>query len=131
MKKLNDLIPATAGSGNFLHGSDLPMKTNEVVVTCIGLREPPPDFRSPAIMDIEPVSFKGKVFNAIALNKTNLKLLAKEVGELPLDQIYGEAKFLKVLVNNPSTGQATFSLRLESFKLKRRPKKKEDDEVPF
>jgi len=115
-----------------LHGSDLPAKQSTITVEVVQLRIPPDGFNSPLIMDIEPIKIGHTTYEAIALNKTNTKILMKILGDVDIDSVQGTAEFSKVLVTNPQTKDPTYGLVLTSFKKSKRKKRTEsDDEVPF
>jgi hypothetical protein len=116
MFDVNKTIGEKGGTSTpILRGSDLPPKTAQIVVKCVDIRDPGPRFRSPLVMDIEPVKGKG----TIALNATNTRKLAELLGDgNKLDERKARGKrfrFVVVLVNNPATKKATRSLSLDSI----------------
>jgi hypothetical protein len=120
---------ARGGDGAaLLKGSNLPKSKKSVTVFVNAVREAPDEWKSPLVMDIDPVYECG----TIALNKTNVKLLVQMIGDDYEAWAGYEVTFAKVLVNNPQTHRMTAGLLVESVnKTKRKPKVIEDDSVPF
>lgn len=131
--KASDLLEGRGGQyPPLLKASALPEKQSLLVVRCVGVRQAPEGFNSPAIMDIEPINIKGVEFQSMPLNVTNLRALQRLAGDdVELDDLYAEITLTKVPVNNPQTGEMTFGLRITDFtRLKGKPKRKRSD-VPF
>ena len=123
-KELLDAHKGTEGA-RLLHGSDLPRKLSGIILDCTAIRVAPDNFNSPAIMDFKPVEFSGVEYAALALNKTNLKVIIELLGEeVEIETLSGKASFTRILVNNPQTKQPTHGLLLTGFKVSgaKRPK---------
>ena len=108
-----------------LHGGDLPRKQSTITLQCTNIRMAPEQFSSPAIMDFEPIKIAGNEYGAVALNKTNMRVIMEILGEdVELEGCKGKATFTKILVNNPSTKTQAWGLLLTGFDAARRPKPK-------
>ena len=96
-----------------LHGSDLPRNRREITLHITGVREAPPDWSSPVVLDFDDQFGKG----TLPLNKTNVRslgeLCTESFGSDDLELLIGhDIVFQKVSVNNPSTGAMSDGLRV-------------------
>jgi len=64
--------------GALLKGSDVPSGTKSITIEVAGVRESPPEFGAPLILDFKKQLY-GK--SALAINKTNAKGLARQFGD--------------------------------------------------
>lgn len=106
-------------SGAILHGSDVPKsKYSGFKVKIRAVREPGEGFNAIAIADIDPIfesavpdkDGKKRACECIALNKTNMKALANQLGD-NTDKWAGKTvTFIVIFTRNPKTGKNVPSL---------------------
>lgn len=100
---------STRQSGGLLKGSHLADAGLEwIVVHVTSARKAPETFRSPWILDIQPVLGQ----NSFPVNVSNAKILLGEL-HTPVEQTAGRELILATVnVNNPETGAATVGLQV-------------------
>ena len=107
-------------NAKLLKGSDLKKTELSVTVFCKAVREAPDNWGSPLVMDIE----ENHGCTALALNKTNTKLIANMIDDDTDNWVGYEITFEKVKVNNPSGGGLVDGLVADAAKKSKR-------KVPF
>ena len=85
-----------------LKGSDVPAGTRTITIEVAGVRESPPGFRAPAIIDLKKTLY-GK--SAWTVNKTNQNLLIQLFGDDEEKLIGKKIKLDVISVRNPETGE--------------------------
>src|SRR5262249_5930649 len=85
-----------------LKASHLPADTKSITVEAVGLRESPPGWTSPGILDFKkPLEDK----TALALNKTNFKAIMKKFGDDESALIGKKLRFDIIQSRNPQSGE--------------------------
>jgi hypothetical protein len=99
---------ASRGTGHsLLTGSDIPDGTKSITIEIASTREAPDTFSAPLIIELKKPIF-GKT--ECAVNKTNLKALAKLLGDDEKEWIGKKVKLDIISVRNPQTGEIVPSL---------------------
>jgi hypothetical protein len=94
-------------AGSLLTGSDIPAGTKTIMIEVAAVRESPEGFSAPVILDLKKPIY-GK--SAWAVNKTNLKMLIKWLGEDEQKLVGKKIKLEIISVRNPQTGEIVPSL---------------------
>lgn len=114
MSSIQDALERARGdreSTKLLRGSDLTHKQQTVIIRVVDVRDAPPNFKSPMIIDHHPV-LDGR--EAFPVNITNLEILLSKVGDDPSVLIGRGIVLRKYLTRNPQTKQHAFGLLVES-----------------
>jgi hypothetical protein len=116
MGKIAGQFKKKKGEGKpLLHGSDLPAKSNSVVVICGDFREAPDNFGSIAILDFEKPVYEKESW---AVNKTNMRAIMEKY-DIDEDAEFSavaaklrgkKITLAKVKVNDPKRGKIVDSL---------------------
>lgn len=126
-RKVHEMCPISASAiapqkaqpqqqKQLIHGSDCVVNgklLREITLRVTGIRQSPPGFNAPLLMDFEKQFEK----ESLALNKTNIRALGtlceENFGNDDLEKLIGcDIVFQIVSDNNPSTGKPTPTLRV-------------------
>lgn len=101
LKKMLDNHSDGPGAA-LLKASDLPAGTKSITIEVVGVRESPPTWGSPAIIDFKK-AIAGKT--SLAPNKTSHKAIMKKHGDDESALIGMKMKFDIISSRNPQTGE--------------------------
>jgi hypothetical protein len=110
LKKMLDNHSDGPGAA-LLKASDLPPGTQSITIEVIDIREAPPGWGAPAIIEFKK-AIEGK--RELALNKTNHKAVMKKHGDDESALIGRKMKFDIISSRNPQTGEIVPSFAFNS-----------------
>ena len=101
------MLDKRGGGSSLLHGSDVPAGTKSITIEVVHVRESPPGFDAPFIIEFKK-AISGKT--QWAVNKSNAKLLADLFGDDEAKLVGQKIKLDIVPKRNPKTGEIVPSL---------------------
>jgi hypothetical protein len=104
---VKQLLASRATGHSLLTGSDVPDGTKSITIQISDAREAPDGFGAPLIIDFKKPQFTKASW---AVNKTNVKALAKLLGDDEKSWLGKQVKLEIISVRNPQTGEIVPSL---------------------